>query len=150
VTISQSVTLQIQILQNEPTIYDLPIAPAFRIFSASVQDPSEPHGDNAIFHLKKGVYNSMNRKTTNLSVICKYNPKGHHSNVAEATHRRTIFSVAENSKSQSCDGVEHVKKRRKKDEELMKIAEIFESKNQNQQNKKSDFSSSEENLKYSS
>ncbi|CAG8512956.1 14689_t:CDS:2, partial [Racocetra fulgida] len=94
VMISQSVTLQIQMLQNEPIIYNLPIAPAFGIFSAPVQDPSEPHGDNAIFHLKKGVYNSMNGKTTNLLVICKYNPKGRHSNVAEATHRQTIFSVA--------------------------------------------------------
>ncbi|CAG8835819.1 34718_t:CDS:1, partial [Racocetra persica] len=92
-TISQSVSLQIKI-QNEPTIYDLPIAPAFRIFSAPVQDPSEPHGDSAIFRLKKGVYNSMNGKTTDLSVICKYNPKGRHSNVAEATHHQTIFSVA--------------------------------------------------------
>ncbi|CAG8722066.1 1972_t:CDS:2, partial [Ambispora leptoticha] len=162
VTISQSVSLQIKTLQNEPTIYDLPIAPAFGIFSAPVQDPSEPHGDSAIFRLKKGVYNSMNGKTTDLSVICKYNPnpKGHHSNVAEATHRRTIFSVAgelifveksvfvlceaiewnyyvmrENSKSQSCDETEHVKKKRKRDEELAKIAKVFESKNQHQQNK---------------
>ncbi|CAG8817831.1 7600_t:CDS:2, partial [Dentiscutata erythropus] len=33
--------------------------------------------------------NFMNGKTTDLSVICKYNPnpKGRHSNVAEATHR---------------------------------------------------------------
>ncbi|CAG8663704.1 10130_t:CDS:2 [Dentiscutata erythropus] len=70
VIVSQSVSLQIKILQNEPNIYDLPIAPAFRIFSAPVQDPSEPHSDNAIFRLKKGVYNT------------------------EATHRRTVFSVA--------------------------------------------------------
>ncbi|CAG8601302.1 36837_t:CDS:2, partial [Racocetra persica] len=57
VTISQSVTLQIQMLQNKSTIYDMPIAPAFRIFSVPIQDPSEPHGDNTIFHLKKEVYN---------------------------------------------------------------------------------------------
>ncbi|CAG8784861.1 5085_t:CDS:2, partial [Dentiscutata erythropus] len=96
VTISQSVALQIKILQNEPNIYDLPIAPAFGIFSAPVQDPSEPYGDGAIFHLKKGVYNSMNGKITDLSVICKYYPdlKGRYSNVAEATHHRIIFSIA--------------------------------------------------------
>ncbi|CAG8681380.1 10575_t:CDS:2, partial [Dentiscutata heterogama] len=107
-----------------------------------------------------GVYNSMNRKTTDLSVICKYNlnPKGRHSNVAEATYRRTIFSVADelifvekfvfvlcetiewnyylrkNSKSQSCNETEHVKKKKKRDEELAKIEEVFKSKNQ-QQNK---------------
>ncbi|CAG8803837.1 6556_t:CDS:2, partial [Racocetra persica] len=69
VTIFQSITLQVQTLQNKPNIYDLPIVPAFRNFSAPVQDPSEPHGDNAIFHLKKGIYNSINGKTTNLSVI---------------------------------------------------------------------------------
>ncbi|CAG8609417.1 19805_t:CDS:2, partial [Dentiscutata erythropus] len=130
------VPLQIKTLQNEPTIYNLLIAPAFRIFSVPVQDPSEPHSDSAIFRLKKGVYNSINRKTTDLSVICKYNPnpKGHHSNVAEATYCQTIFSVAENSKSQLCDETEHVKKKRKRDEELVKIAKAFKSKNQ-QQNK---------------
>ncbi|CAG8750426.1 17096_t:CDS:2 [Dentiscutata erythropus] len=58
-------------------------------------NPSEPHDDSAIFRLKKGVYNSINGKTTDLSVICKCNPnlKGRHSNVTEATHCRTIFSV---------------------------------------------------------
>ncbi|CAG8773858.1 10365_t:CDS:2, partial [Dentiscutata erythropus] len=133
VTVSQSVSLQIKTLQNEPNIYDLPIAPTFRIFSAPVQNPSKPHGDSAIFCLKKGVYNSMNGKTTDLSVICKYNPnpKGCHSNVAEATHCQTVISVAgelifveksifvlceaiewnyyvmrENSKLQLCDGTE--------------------------------------------
>ncbi|CAG8704229.1 3109_t:CDS:2, partial [Racocetra fulgida] len=94
--------------------------------------------------------NFMNGKTTNLLSIYKYNPKGRHSNIAKATHRQTIISVAgelifvkksvfvlcetiewnypmqENSKSQACDEVKH----------LMKIAEIFESKNQNQQIRK--------------
>ncbi|CAG8809394.1 23984_t:CDS:2, partial [Dentiscutata erythropus] len=125
VMVFQSVSLQIKTLQNEPNIYDLPIAPAFGIFSTPVQDSSEPHGNSAIFRLKKGVYNSMNGKTTDLLVICKYNPnpKGRYSNVAKATHRQIVFSVAENSKSQLCDGTEPVKKKRKRDEELVKIAE---------------------------
>jgi len=34
---------------DEPTVYDLPIAPAFEIFSAPVQDSSIQDGDEAVF-----------------------------------------------------------------------------------------------------
>ncbi|CAG8603185.1 10254_t:CDS:1, partial [Cetraspora pellucida] len=57
-------------------------------------DPSESYENKAIFCLKKEVYNSVNRKNTNLSIICKYNPRGYHSSIAEATKCQPIFSVA--------------------------------------------------------
>ncbi|CAG8498003.1 21902_t:CDS:2 [Cetraspora pellucida] len=166
VTISQSVTLRIQTAQDEPNIYDLPIAPAFGIFSAPIQDPSEPYENKAIFRLKKDVYNSVNRKNTNLSVICKYDPRGHHSSVAEASKCRSIFSVAgelvfvEKSVFVLCDAIEwnyktqenfespsnkmeHLKNKRARDEELAKIAKIFNSKKKNRSNTHEDILRSE-------
>lgn len=134
----------------------MPIAPVFGIFSAPIQDPSEPHEDEAIFHLKKEVYNSVSGKTTNMSVICKYDPRGRHSSVAEATNRRPIFSVAgelvfvKESVFVMCDSIEwnyktkensespnnktkYSKNKRARDEKLTNIVEKYNPKKKNRQ-----------------
>lgn len=57
VTFNQYVPLNISSLGDEPTIYDLPIAPAFGFFTAPIQDPAITENEQGIFCLKKDVYN---------------------------------------------------------------------------------------------
>ncbi|CAG8672855.1 23616_t:CDS:2 [Gigaspora rosea] len=75
-------------------MYDLPISPPFGIFTAPVQDPSTPEGDNAAFRLKRESYNGVTSSQVTMSVLCKYDPKGRHANVADATKCQPIISVA--------------------------------------------------------
>ncbi|CAG8719026.1 17855_t:CDS:2, partial [Racocetra fulgida] len=77
-------------LQNKPTIYDLPIASAFGIFSALVQDSFEPHEDNTIFHLKKRVYNNMNGKSE------IFESKKQHRQIKDKFYIEDIFNTQKN------------------------------------------------------
>ncbi|CAG8709565.1 11138_t:CDS:2, partial [Racocetra fulgida] len=59
-----------------------------------VQDPSTPDGDNAAFRLKRESYNSVTASQVTMSILCKYDPKGRHVNVADAMKHQSIISVA--------------------------------------------------------
>ncbi|CAG8788917.1 15587_t:CDS:1, partial [Gigaspora rosea] len=59
----------------------------------AIQDPSTPD-DNAAFRLKRESYNSVTVSQITMSVLYKYNPKGRHANVPDATKRQPIISVA--------------------------------------------------------
>ncbi|CAG8607989.1 11792_t:CDS:2, partial [Racocetra persica] len=88
--------LKIQTLEDYPSMYDLPISPPFGIFTAPVQVPSTPEGDNAAFR--------------------------HHANVADATKCQPIISVARNSKTSDDKSI---KDRKSRNEELEKLVEKF-------------------------
>lgn len=75
-------------------MYDLPVSPAFGVFTAPILDPSTPDEDNAVFRLKRKAYNGVTSKPVTMPVLCKYEPRGKHLNVAEATKKYQIFSVA--------------------------------------------------------
>ncbi|CAG8823078.1 33095_t:CDS:2, partial [Racocetra persica] len=87
-------SLKIQTLEDYPSMYDLPISLPFDIFTASVQDPSTPEGDNAAFCLKRESYNSVTASQVTMSILCKYDPKGHNANVADTTKCQPIISIA--------------------------------------------------------
>ncbi|CAG8801734.1 10900_t:CDS:2, partial [Racocetra fulgida] len=93
ITVNQYIPLNISALGDELMIYDLPVAPAFGIFTAPVQDPAVTENDQGIFRLKRDVYNGVTGKQSQMSILCKYPLHNRHANVAEATTRRPIFSV---------------------------------------------------------
>ncbi|CAG8482428.1 44930_t:CDS:2 [Gigaspora margarita] len=152
ITINQYVVLNIATLGDEPTAYDLPIAPAFGIFTAPIQDPAVSENNQGIFRLKREVYNGVTGKQSPLSVLCKYPLQTRHNNVAEATTRRPIFSVGgelvtlQKSAFILCETIEwnyipitnhqsnsdpnaqsNYANKRKRQEELERIAEKFNS-----------------------
>ncbi|RIB02258.1 hypothetical protein C2G38_2291960 [Gigaspora rosea] len=81
------------ILGDEPSIYDLPIAPAFGVFTAPIQDPTVIKNGQGIFRLKKDVYNGVTTNQSSLSILCKYPLHNRQANIKEATTRHPIFSV---------------------------------------------------------
>ncbi|RIB02259.1 hypothetical protein C2G38_2228333 [Gigaspora rosea] len=93
ITINQYVPLNISSLGDEPSIYDLPIAPAFGVFTAPIQDPIVIKNSQGIFRLKRDVYNGVTTNQSSLSIFCKYPLHNRHANVKDATSRRPIFSV---------------------------------------------------------
>ncbi|CAG8528395.1 6851_t:CDS:2 [Racocetra fulgida] len=93
VTINQYIPLNVCSLGDDPTIYDLPIAPAFGFFTAPIQDPAVTESGQDIFRLKREVYNGVTGNQSTLSILCKYPLHSRHTNVADATTRRPIFSV---------------------------------------------------------
>ncbi|CAG8723389.1 11302_t:CDS:1, partial [Gigaspora rosea] len=74
-------------------MYDLPVSPVFGVFTVLVQDSSTPEGENAIFWLKRESYDGVIASRVMMPVMCKYNPKGRHVSVADATKKHPIFSV---------------------------------------------------------
>ncbi|CAG8826548.1 15773_t:CDS:1, partial [Gigaspora margarita] len=62
IMINQYVLLNISLLGDEPSIYDLPITPTFEVFTAPIQDPIVIENGQKIFKLKRDVYNGI---TTN-------------------------------------------------------------------------------------
>ncbi|CAG8589040.1 17994_t:CDS:2 [Gigaspora rosea] len=120
VTIEQNTPLHVQTMNEFASIYDLPVSPAFGIFTAAVQDPSTPEGENA----------------------------GRHASVAEATEKHPIFSVVgelvtlKNNACILCDVVEWTytnqgnsktmgdknptKSRKTRNQELEKLADKFD------------------------
>ncbi|RIB26483.1 hypothetical protein C2G38_2267160 [Gigaspora rosea] len=95
VVVEQHTPLNIQTIGNFLTIHDLPVLPAYGIFTAHVQDKSTAEGDNAAFHLKRNAYDGVTSSQVTMSILCRYDPKGRHKNVSDATKRKPIFSVAE-------------------------------------------------------
>ncbi|CAG8766097.1 46_t:CDS:2, partial [Gigaspora rosea] len=81
------------ILGDEPSIYDLPIAPAFRVFTAPIQDPTVIKNGQGIFRLKRDVYNGVTTNQSLLSILCKYPLHNRHANIKDATTCHPIFSV---------------------------------------------------------
>ncbi|CAG8564662.1 9193_t:CDS:2, partial [Gigaspora rosea] len=73
------------ILGDEPSIYDLPIAPAFGVFTAPIQDPTVIKNGQGIFRLKKDVYNGVTTNQSSLSILCKYPLHNRHANIKDAT-----------------------------------------------------------------
>lgn len=51
--------MNISSLGDEPSIYDLPIVPAFGVFTAPIQDPTVIENDQGIIRLKRDVYNGV-------------------------------------------------------------------------------------------
>ncbi|CAG8801473.1 4801_t:CDS:2, partial [Gigaspora rosea] len=122
VTIEQNTPLKIQTLEDYLSMYDLLISLPFGIFTAPVQDPSTPEGNNAAFRLKRESYNGVTSSQVTMSVLCKYDPKGRHANVADATKRQPIISVARNSKTSDDKSI---KDRKSRNKELEKLVEKF-------------------------
>ncbi|CAG8736413.1 1259_t:CDS:2 [Dentiscutata erythropus] len=135
VTFNQYIPLNIFSLGDEPTIYDLPIAPAFGFFSAPIQDSAITENGQGIFCLKKDVYNGVTGNQSSLSILCKYPLHTRHNNVADATTRRPIFSVGgelnylgssnTNSTSTANNNSNNSNNKRKRHEDLERIAEKF-------------------------
>ncbi|CAG8535268.1 5025_t:CDS:2 [Racocetra fulgida] len=121
-SVAENTPLKLQTLEDYPSMYDLPISPPFGIFTASVQDPSTPEGDNAAFRLKRESYDGVTASQVTMSVLCKYNPKGRHANVADATKCQSIISVAGNSKTADSKSI---KDRKSRNEQLEQLAEKF-------------------------
>ncbi|CAG8688109.1 22245_t:CDS:2 [Gigaspora margarita] len=92
ITINQYIPLNISSLGDEPSIYDLPIAPAFGVFTAPIQDPTVIENGQGIFRLKRDVYNGVTANQSSLSILCKYPLHNRHATVKDATTRRPIFS----------------------------------------------------------
>ncbi|KAF0374961.1 hypothetical protein F8M41_012824 [Gigaspora margarita] len=122
ITIEQNTSLNIQTMDDFPTMYDLPVSPAFSIFTAPIQDPSTPEGDGAFFQLKREAYNSVTASQVSMPILCRYDPKGRHASVAEATKKNPIFSVAGELSSDKM----LIKNRKTRNEELEKLAEKFD------------------------
>lgn len=76
------------------SMYDLLVSLAFGVFTASVQDSSILEGENVIFWLKREAYDGVIASRVMMLVMCKYDLKGRHANVADATEKHPIFSVA--------------------------------------------------------
>ncbi|CAG8703388.1 7767_t:CDS:2, partial [Cetraspora pellucida] len=74
-------------------MYDLPVSPAFSIFTAFLQDPVTIDNDDAFFYLKRDSYDGVILSKITMSVLYKYNPRGHHSNVADNLRRFPIVLV---------------------------------------------------------
>ena len=68
----QHVPLNIMTAADQTSKYDLPISPAFALFTSPVQDAPIAKGDQAIFRLKKDVYNTITSNNLPTSVMCKY------------------------------------------------------------------------------
>ncbi|CAG8698865.1 1507_t:CDS:2, partial [Gigaspora rosea] len=93
ITINQYVPLNISSLSDEPSIYDLPIAPAFGVLTAPIQNPTVIENGQGIFRLKRDVYNGVTTNQSSLSILCKYPLHNRYANIKDATTRRPIFSV---------------------------------------------------------
>ncbi|CAG8566385.1 10491_t:CDS:2 [Gigaspora rosea] len=61
---------------------------------AHVQDESTAEGDTASFRLKRDAYDGVTSSQVTMSILCRYDPKGRHKNVSDATKHKPIFSVA--------------------------------------------------------
>ncbi|RIB21444.1 hypothetical protein C2G38_2243955 [Gigaspora rosea] len=62
--------------------------------STHVQDESTAEGDTASFRLKRDAYDGVTSSQVTMSILCRYDPKGRHKNVSDATKHKPIFSVA--------------------------------------------------------
>ncbi|CAG8783132.1 19169_t:CDS:2 [Cetraspora pellucida] len=111
--------LKIQTTEDYPSIYDLSISLPFSIFTAPVQDSSTSDDDNAAFRLKKDAYNGVTASQVTMSMLCKYNLKGHYTNIADATKCQSIISVAGDDDNKT------IKDRKLRNEELEKLVKKF-------------------------
>ncbi len=98
VTVIQATSLDLKTLNEEPDIYDLPIAPLFGSFSSPCKEPAKPKDEHQnYFILEKSVYNSFNGTTSKLMIPCTYmtsTSNGRHSSVVESSKAPAVFSVA--------------------------------------------------------
>ncbi|RIB00818.1 hypothetical protein C2G38_2299987 [Gigaspora rosea] len=116
-----------------------------------VADPAVTKNNQGIFRLKREFYNGFTGKQSPLSVLCKYPLQTRHNNVAEATTRQPIFSVGgelvtlqkyafilcktikwnyipiTNQSNPDSNAQSNYANKRKRQEELERIAEKFNS-----------------------
>ncbi|CAG8855125.1 17301_t:CDS:2, partial [Gigaspora margarita] len=59
IMINQYVPLNISSLGDKPSIYDLPITPAFGVFTTPIQDPIVIENSQEIFRLKRDNYPAL-------------------------------------------------------------------------------------------
>ena len=95
----QATSLDLKTLNEEPDIYDLPIAPLFSSFSSPCKEPEKPKGQaQNHFILEKSVYNLFNGMTSKLMIPCTSymtsTSNGRHSSVVESSKTPAVFSVA--------------------------------------------------------
>ncbi|CAG8495583.1 6965_t:CDS:2 [Scutellospora calospora] len=69
VIIAQNTLLNISTIEDKPSIYDLPISSAFGIFTAPIQDLSEPERNNAVFSLKREMYKNITSNQFLISIL---------------------------------------------------------------------------------
>ncbi|CAG8751222.1 10300_t:CDS:2, partial [Racocetra persica] len=134
VMIKQNTPLNIQTIENFPMAFDLSISPVFDIFTATVQDPSTTDDEITFFHLKRDAYDGIMTFQVTMLVLCKYDPKGHHMNVAEATKCQPIISVARKLVT--------LKNRKTRNGELKKLAKKLDSPNKTTRKGKQPYSDS--------
>ncbi|CAG8685634.1 13005_t:CDS:2, partial [Gigaspora rosea] len=113
--------------------------------------PAVTKNNQGIFRLKREFYNGFTGKQSPLSVLCKYPLQTRHNNVAEATTRQPIFSVGgelvtlqkyafilcktikwnyipiTNQSNPDSNAQSNYANKRKRQEELERIAEKFNS-----------------------
>ncbi|CAG8453972.1 16780_t:CDS:2 [Cetraspora pellucida] len=148
VMIEQHTPLNVRTIEDFPTMYDLPVSPAFGVFTAPLQDPVTTNDDNAFFRLKRDSYNGVTSSKITMSVLCKYDPRGRHSNVADNIKRSPVISVAGElvtlkrsvcilgdviewtypgqGNSSTSEDKAPAKNRKRRNEELEKLVEKFE------------------------
>ncbi|CAG8786841.1 27379_t:CDS:2, partial [Racocetra persica] len=71
VIIEQNTPFNIQMMKDFLIAFNLPISPAFGIFTATVQDPSTTDSEMTYFHLKRDVYDAKNLGSIEVSNIKK-------------------------------------------------------------------------------
>ncbi|CAG8761536.1 24878_t:CDS:2, partial [Racocetra persica] len=119
-----------------PMAFNLPISPAFGIFTATIQDPSITDNKMIIFHLKRDAYDGITTFQVTMLVLCKYDPKGHHTNIAEATKCQPIISVTRKLVTLKKSN------RKTRHEKLEKLAEKLDSPNKTTRKSKQPYSDS--------
>ncbi|CAJ0747658.1 2651_t:CDS:2 [Entrophospora sp. SA101] len=96
VIVNKSTLLDLKTIEDEPTIYDLPISPLYGVITAPCVTPSKNQNDKHYFTMSRRTYNPFKGGYTSMDIPCFYDPdNGRHGGVPNATKNgKQIFTVA--------------------------------------------------------
>lgn len=95
VTLIKSTLLDLKTLGEIPTLRDLPFSPLFGAVTGICSVPSQNQDNKCYFTLSRKTYNPFNGTYVTMDIPCFYEPKnGRHSNVANTTNSKAVFSTA--------------------------------------------------------
>ncbi|CAG8547370.1 8114_t:CDS:10, partial [Gigaspora rosea] len=89
--------------------------------------PAVTENNQGIFRLKREVYNGITGKQSLLSVLCKYPLQTRHNNATEATTQWNYISITNHQSNPDPNAQLNYANKRKRQEELERIAEKFNS-----------------------
>lgn len=94
ITVVQAISLNLNMIEELPSIYDLPPCPPFGNYSASCKSSEINKGSTSYFTLERRTYNPLTANYLTAEVACSYNAgSARHTGVAKATESTAIFSV---------------------------------------------------------